>query len=153
MNTYIKLDKTNHKPQLHLSSLWWTKFFASNKNGQFAFTHINVNIFLLLSTTLQPDCQQDRGFEIDFLLSDAKGVIEKIGSLSMQYQKSTIITYCFCGGCCCCPRKSWCEKNVIHVFSKQVILGRPSAGLKTDEVKQAHACVLFYPVLHMFELL
>ncbi len=35
------------------------------------------NIFVPLSTTLQSNCQRGLGFEINFLLSNAKGVTEK----------------------------------------------------------------------------
>ncbi len=105
---HLRQDKTKCRPQLHPFSLWQTKNITTNKIGQFTFVHININIFLPLSTILQPDCQRGLGFEIDFLSSDAKGVIEKFATLCMHYQKKYNNYLLF--GCCCCSRKSCCEK-------------------------------------------
>ncbi len=50
--------------------------------------------------------------------------------------------------CCCCPRQC-CSEKIIHVFFKQVFVGRQSVQLETDKAKTAVTRLLFYPVLNI----
>ncbi len=54
-NTWLKvrLDQTKHRPQLHLSDLWWTKFGAGNWYHHF-YSCISIWIVFVHLIRLQP---------------------------------------------------------------------------------------------------